>query len=183
MKHLITLTLICFITLASSVAYAESSHHQLERHLHGTATLQVAVDKQSLTLFFSSPLDNLLGFERKPRTQAEVKQVQHMINQFYKNNVFLPSKAAQCKLQNIKLESLVIKKKPQSVHKHDEAESGHAELDAEIVYQCNQVKNLRDLQVNLFKAFPNLHQLNVEIVSERGQLAATLTASKNQAFW
>lgn len=154
--------------------------------MHGLATLQVAVDKQTLTLFFSSPLDNILGFERKAHNQAEVGQVQNMIKQFYKTNLFFPTKAAQCKLQTVNLESVVIKKKPQpaSIRQHGhEEDAGHADLDAELVYRCNNVKSLRDLQINLFKAFPNLHQLNVEVVSERGQSATKLTPKNNQAFW
>jgi hypothetical protein len=180
----------CFI-FNLSFAHAETINQQLAPHLHGTATLQVAVDQQNLTLLFSGPLDNLLGFEHKARNQAEVAQVQNMIKQFYKTNLFLPSKAAQCKLQTVNLESVVIKKKvikkkppPESTTQHGhEEDAGHADLDAELFYQCNHIKNLRDLQVNLFKAFPNLHQLNLEIVSERGQSAAKLTPNNNQAFW
>ncbi|MFV1921701.1 MAG: ZrgA family zinc uptake protein [Methylotenera sp.] len=158
----------------------------LEAHVHGTATLQVAVDHSTLTIHFSSPLDNLLGFEHKPRNQEELKQVQHMIKQFYKPNLFLPTKDAQCKLQSVNLDSIVIKKKKQaaitSQHSHHD-ESGHADLDAELVYQCNRVKHLHDLQVNVFTVFPNLHKLSVEIVSDRGQTAAKITPSKTQVTW
>jgi len=169
------------------VAFAETSDAQsLAAHVHGSATLQIAVDSDTLTISFSSPLGNLLGFERKARNQAEVRQVQNMINQFYQNNAFVPSKAAHCKLQTIHLESLVIKKKPQAAstdQRTHEEEAGHADIDAALLYQCKKIKNLRDLQVNLFKAFPNLHQLNVEIVSERGQSAIKLTPNNSQANW
>lgn len=170
-----------------SVAFAETASVQsLEAHVHGTATLQVAVDAKTLTINFSSPLDNLLGFEHKPRNQAQVEQVQNMIKQFYKPNLFLPAKDAQCKLQSVNLDSLVIKNKKQatitSQHIHHD-ESGHADLDAELVYQCNRVKHLHDLQVNVITVFPNLHKLSVEIVSNRGQTAATITPSKTQVTW
>jgi hypothetical protein len=168
-------------------ARAETVNTQaLEAHVHGSATMQVAVDAKVLTINFSSPLDNLLGFEHKPRNQTEAKQVQNMINQFYKPTALLPSKAAQCKLKTVNLESLVIKKKNPAAnvteHTHSEGD-GHADLDAELVYHCHQISNLNDLQVNLFKSFPNLHQLNVEIVSERGQTAAKLTPTKNRVTW
>lgn len=187
MRYNIRLLVTGISLMLPGVVIAESpSTHALGVHVHGVATLQVAVDAKVLSLSFSSPLDNLLGFERKARNQAEVAQVQNMINAFYKTNLFVPSKAAQCKLKAVNLESLVIKKKPQAdstkQHTHEE-DAGHADLDAELVYQCNNVKSLRDLQVNLFKAFPNLHQLNVEIVSERGQSAVKLTPNNNQAFW
>ena len=37
-------------------------------HQHGVAQLEVAVDGNSLTVTLDTPLDNLLGFERGPRT-------------------------------------------------------------------------------------------------------------------
>jgi len=168
------------------VSCSFSSHtiaQALDAHVHGVATLQVAVDAKVLSLSFSSPLDNLLSFEHKPRNQAEVKQVQNMINAFYKTNLFVPSKAAQCKLQTVNLESVVIKKKPNAPKPQHEETAGHADLDAELVYTCNNVKDLRDLQVNLFKTFPNLHQLKVEIVSAHGQSATQLTPTNTQAVW
>ena len=179
-KKLLSMFALCISCTLPSHIFAK----ELEAHVHGIATLQVAVDAKVLSLSFSSPLDNLLGFEHKTRNQAEVAQVQNMINQFYKTNLFVPTKSAQCKLQTIDLESMVIKKQPQATYaKEHKEDAGHADLDAELVYQCNNVKSLRDLQVNLFKAFPNLHQLNVEIVSERGQSAVKLTPNNNQAFW
>lgn len=187
MKYNNCLLITTISLMLPGVVIAESPiSHSLGRHTHGLATLQVAVDAKVLSLSFSSPLDNLLGYERKARNQAEVILVQNMIKQFYKPNLFVPSKVAQCKLKTIKLDSLVIKKKPQAEstkqHRHEE-EAGHADLDAVLVYQCNNVKNLRDLQVNLFNIFPNLHQLNVEIVSQHGQSATKLTPNNNQAFW
>jgi len=168
----------------------------LEAHVHGKALLQVAVDQQTLTLYFSSPLDNLLGFEHKPRTKAQIDQVNKMIKQFYQDQLFSPSKAAQCTLKHVDLDSLVIKKKyaehHEDAHKHETHEhethqhaSGkdHADLDAEVIYHCKQAKRLTDLKVNVFKAFPNLHALDVEIVSNRGQSAQQLTPKNNRVIW
>jgi len=187
MKHLNYFLAVLILAISSTASSAESpSTHVLEAHVHGTATLKVAVDADTITMNFSSPLDNLLGFEHKPRNEAEVEQVQNMIKQFYKPNLFLPTKDAQCKLRSVDLDSLVIKKKKQAAtttqHSHHE-EAGHADLDAEMVYQCNRVKRLRDLQVNVFTVFPNLHKLSVEIVSDRGQTAATITPDKPQITW
>ena len=47
-------------------------------HQHGVAQLEVAADGNSLTVTLDTPLDNLLGFERGPRTDAERKAVQAM---------------------------------------------------------------------------------------------------------
>jgi hypothetical protein len=39
-------------------------------HSHGRLALEVAVDPQTITLTMEAPLDNFLGFERAPRTDA-----------------------------------------------------------------------------------------------------------------
>lgn len=181
MKLFTHLMIIIIISMITMRVFADE--HQLGAHVHGVATLQAAVDAKILTLNFSSPLDNLIGFEHKSRNQAEVAQVQNMINQFYKTSLFVPTKAAQCKMQSINLESLVIKKNPNAKKPQHEEPAGHADLDAELVYQCQQVKQLRDLQVNLFKTFPNLHELNAEVVSSQGQTAAKLTPTNSQIIW
>jgi hypothetical protein len=160
--------------------------HEPGAHVHGVASLQVAVDDKTLTMNFSSPLDNLIGFEHKAQNQAEVGKVQNMINQFYKKpSLFTPSKTAECQIKTIKLDSLVIKKKPEDIAKKPEQEEevGHADLDGEFIFTCNHPEKISDLQVNLFKIFPNLHQLNVEVVSAKGQSAAKLTPENNQITW
>jgi|TARA_B110000208_G_scaffold191153_1_gene257108 hypothetical protein len=175
----------CFLILMLMVSpmrvLAEPSRaNALSAHVHGVATLQVAVDSKILTINFSSPLDNLLGFESKAPNETKRKQVQQMINQFHKPHFFMPTPSAQCELSNVDLQSPVIKNNAGvSTHEH----IGHTDLDAELHYDCHHVKDLRDLQVNLFKAFPKLHQLNVEIVSDRGQSATQLTPDNDQAVW
>ena len=175
-------TLICMFGLMPTFALA----HEPGAHVHGVASLQVAVEDKTLTMNFSSPLDNLIGFEHKAHNQAEVAKVQSMINQFYKKpSLFIPTKTAECQIKTINLDSLVIKKKPEDAIKkpEHEEEAGHADLDGEFIFTCNRPENMRDLQVNLFKVFPNLHQLNVEVVSTRGQTAAKLTPENNQISW
>jgi Protein of unknown function (DUF2796) len=181
-KKLISSAIISIISLLPCLA----SSHELGAHVHGVATLQLAIDTKLMTLNFSSPLDNLIGFEHKAHNQVEVAKVQNMINQFYKMPpLFVPTKAAECKLKTINLDSLVIKKKPEDAAKktEHEEEAGHADLDGEFVFECNRPENIKDLQVNLFNTFPNLHQLNVEVVSNRGQTAAKLTPQNNQISW
>jgi Protein of unknown function (DUF2796) len=174
--------LICVFGLVPIFALA----HEPGAHVHGVASLQVAAEDKTLTMNFSSPLDNLIGFEHKAHNQAEVDKVQSMINQFYKKPAFfVPTKTAECQIKTIHLDSLVIKKTPADAAKkpEHEEEPSHADLDGEFIFTCNHPENMRDLQVNLFKIFPNLHQLNVEVVSAKGQTAAKLTPENNQISW
>ena len=83
--------------------------HELGAHVHGVATLQIAVDDKTMTLDFSSPLDNLLGFEHVPRDAKQRAAVKNMADSLNKaEQLFIPTAEAQCTLQSVKLDSLVL---------------------------------------------------------------------------
>lgn len=185
MKPFIRCSLISLLGLLPLAAQS----HEPGAHVHGLATLQIAVDEHTLTLDFSSPLDNLLGFEHMPRNEQEKAAVQSMINALNKANLlFVPTAAAQCVLKTVNLDSPVIAKKSQpsspeaKSHDHEEA-AGHADLDGEFVFNCGQSGKLHDMQVNLFQQFPHMHQVKVEIISAHGQTATTLTPEKHSFSW
>lgn len=155
--------------------------YSAEAHVHGAATLQIAVDGSSLSLNLSSPLDSLLGFEHLPRTDKQKTAVREMESKLRKaDRLFFPTAAAGCKLKSVNLESLVLE--GQQAH-HDEEGEEHADMDGEFVFQCAKPAELKGLDVKLFAAFPGLHQLKTEVATQRGQTAATLTPSNHQIKW
>jgi hypothetical protein len=162
--------------------------HELGPHVHGVAILQIAVDEKTMTLDFSSPLDNLIGFEHAPRNASQKVAVKNMADSLNQaDRLFIPTADAQCTLQSVKLDSPVLKPeaspdKPEKSSKHEE-ERVHADLDGEFTFACKQTGKLHDLEVKLFDAYPNLHQLKVEVVTLKKQAAATLTAEQSRASW
>jgi hypothetical protein len=152
--------------------------HELGAHVHGVATLQVAVDEKTMTLNFSSPLDNLLGFEHVARDAKQKSAVKNMANRLNQaEQLFIPSAEAQCTLQSVKLDSLVLSAK------QDKEESAHVDLDGEFIFACKQPGKLHDLEVKLFEPFPHLHQLKVEVATMKKQTAANLTPEQRRANW
>jgi hypothetical protein len=152
--------------------------HELGAHVHGVATLQVAVDEKTMTLNFSSPLDNLLGFEhvaRDAKQKAAVKIMADSLN--HADQLFIPTADAQCTLQSVKLDSLVLEPK------HHENENDHADLDGEFIFACKQIGKLYNLEVKLFDTFPHLRQLKAEVATLKKQSAATLTTTQRRASW
>jgi hypothetical protein len=166
--------------------------HELGAHVHGVATLQVAVDKKTMTLDFSGPLDNLIGFEHAPRNAKQKAAVKNMADNLNKaEQFFIPTADAQCTLQSVKLESLVLEPKTPPEKKSDKKEQsrqhqeerGHADIDGEFVFTCKQIGKLHDLEVKLFDAYPNLHQLKVEVATLKKQSSANLTADQRRVSW
>jgi hypothetical protein len=157
--------------------------HEPGAHVHGVASLEIALDGKLLTLEFSSPLDNLIGFEHLPQTDRQKALVRAMADKLNKaDKLFVPTPAASCTLQNTELSSPVL---PQALGSkpQPQEESGHADLDAEFVFSCQNPDKLHDIEARLFTPFPNLHQLNAAVVTAKGQSAARLTSDNRRVSW
>lgn len=172
-------------TLLAGAAQAAGAHQ------HGVAALEVVVDGNSLTVTLDSPLDNLLGFERGPRTDAERKAVQAMAQRLRNAGTLLvPAAAAQCQLQGVDLASDVIAPAllaatpAAAAAAPAAAGSGHADLDASFRFQCAQPQALKSLDVaGLFQAFPRFKQLDAALAAPGAQRGAKLRPKQALLAW
>lgn len=161
-------------------------------HQHGVATLEVVADGPMLTVTLDSPLDNLLGFERGPRTEAERKTVQAMAQRLRQAATLLvPAAAAQCRLQGVDLASdaiapALLAATPTAVAAALPAPAGggHADLEAVFRFQCAQPQALKSLAVGgLFQALPRLRQLDAALAAPGVQRGARLRPQQATLAW
>ena len=147
-------------------------------HVHGVATLQVAIDGGTMTLNLESPLDNLLGFEHAARSEHERAAVRAMRERLEQaESVFVPSPAARCQAISVKLEAPVLQPGKQP------ANGEHADLDGEFIFRCQNPRELHELEVTMFRSFPNLRRLDVQVAGPRGQSAARLSPQQQRVTW
>ena len=164
-------------------------------HQHGVAKLQVSVEGKMIEISLESPLDNLVGFERGPRNDKERQAVRAMALRFHNAaSLFVPTPEAACTPRETELSSAVIdpgllaagpspvpERKPAPA---PAAASGeHADLDATMRFQCDNVAALKGLDVRLFKTFSGLRRIDASVVSSRGQRGAKLTAGQSMLTW
>lgn len=165
-------------------------------HVHGQATLDVAVDGGDLSIHLDSPLESLLGFEHTPQNAKQLAAAKQMIAKLRAmQNLFLPTLAAGCTATNVALQSEALdpkllsgshKKSPaKPAHKgHDHGgHEDHADLAADYNFQCAKAAQLHGMDIRLFDAFPKLRQIDVQLVSPRGQSAVRLTPERKSLNW
>ena len=68
---------------------AEAEVRQVEAHVHGGATLAIAVDGNSVTAELETPLYNLLGFEHAPETAEQKDAVEKAEKQLSKPDTLI----------------------------------------------------------------------------------------------
>jgi hypothetical protein len=169
--------LYCWLAIYWLAATAAIAHGP-GPHVHGFATLTVAVDGNTLTLDLESPLDNLLGFEHLPRTENEKGAVRAMAQRLNRvDSLFAPTPAARCKAVSVKLESPVLQ--PEKAASSD----GHSDLDAEFIFHCERPEALHNMDVTLFDGFPKMRQIDVQVATSHGQAAAKLSQELRRIAW
>lgn len=158
-------------TLAGTAWAAGPGH----AHQHGIAKLDVAVDPRSVSLSLEMPLDSLVGFERAPRTPAERQKVDAAVARLKNvDPLFRLDAAAGCSLQQTELNAPVlgVGKPATPAAKGDD---GHGDMDADYVFACQDAGRLVAIEVGLFKAFPSLQKIDVQVATPKGQLKRQLT--------
>ena len=152
-----------------------------------------------MELRLQAPLDSLLGFETAPRTRRQRQAVKDLALRLHQPQwLFIPSAAARCSQRTVALASPVIE--PALLSNAPDippapaaatvapaprraAGGAHSDLDAVITFECLQPQALTGLQVKLFEAFPALLQIDVDIVTPRGQSGARLSPNRAGLTW
>lgn len=198
MKKTITIGILG-MSLLTSLAIAHGPHE------HGVARMNVIVDGANVEIALESPLANALSFEHSPTSDAQRAEVQAMAAKLRQaEEIFLLTKAAQCHPAGI---SLVSENLPPELlgeisqetymNKHDHTAKahetsvtethkepgGHGDLDASFTFKCAKPEVLKDIDVLLFKVWPALHELEVQLVTPLGQKGAELTSEKHKLVW
>jgi hypothetical protein len=150
-------------------------------HEHGALKLDLAIEGNKLTIAMEAPLDNLLGFERAPRTDAERKAAADVLARLRSPDkatpLFVMDPAAGCTLGKVEVQAPVLEPGAKPAAKDE-----HADLDASYEFTCAKPDELRTLDVGLFDAYKRTQRIDVQVAGPKGQAKVTLKrpASKVQ---
>ena len=147
------------LALAAGSARAEAPH------AHGVAKLDVALEGRRLTLDFAAPLEDIVGFERRPGNDKERAAVEAASTYFKSGRALAPSAAANCRLA----EAAVLLDVP---------EKGHYELSVRLAYDCKEPQQLREIDAALFDQYKRLKRIEVRAVTAKGQSSGRLVPGK-----
>ena len=150
-------------------AVAHGSEHE-----HGVAKLDIAVDAKQIVVQFESPLDNLVGFERAPRTDAERQRADEAVARLKDGDkLFQFDPAAGCKLMRTNLDSPPLGLGSNS----PPAKGDHADLFGSWEFSCADAAKAAYVDVGLF-AFKQLKRVQVQLALPKTQAKSELKRPK-----
>ena len=143
--------------VASAPAWADAPH------AHGVAKLDASIDARRLTLEFSAPLEDVLGFERRPASDKDRSALEAAAGYFKSGRAFVPAASANCRMAD-------------GVVEVEERGKGHFELVARLAYDCKEP--LGEVEAAVFAQYKRLKRIDVRAVTPKGQSSARLTPAK-----
>ncbi len=150
-------------------------------HVHGLVKLDIVVEGPSVVVEMQSPLDNFVGFEHAPKTDAEKKAAQAAVTQLRAaDQLFRIDPAANCKLGPVTLRSAAL-----GLGKTEAAAAGdpHADLDGTFAFNCTNAAAAKFVELGLFGAFNGLRQIDAQILAPQGQFKRTLKRPGTRLAW
>jgi len=146
----------------------------LGAHEHGSATLNIAVDGDSLFLEFDSPAVNIVGFEHAAKTSQQTTAIKQSIEKLQNfDEVLQLSDNAHCRLISVSADLV-------SERGVDSTTDGHTEFHAEYHLDCKNIDQLDYIDVKLLLLFPAIENLDVQAILSDRQTAAELNAKNHQ---
>lgn len=149
--------------------------HAGNAHVHGEARLDVAIDKDTITINLELPMDAAVGFERAPKNDKERATLAATEKAIANPALFVPTPAANCTAQAPKVTMPAFGARP--------GEEQHADIHASHVFRCATPTALKGIETGIFKHFKGLYRIEARRVGPTGQGAARLTPKSPVLNW
>lgn len=170
-----------------------AEHGSLGAHVHGVASLNIAIEGEALEIALDSPAMNLVGFEHTAASAEDKAKVQNAREQLQQGNALfgLPAEA-KCELKDVRMESALFEEGEAHAHgehmhgdehSHGDAEGhadhDHSDIEAEYSFTCANAGTMTSVDLSgFFKQFPATEKVNVQAIGANGQKGETLTAAQ-----
>ena len=178
-----------FAGIVTCIAFsaAGEEHRQLGAHVHGHGRLNIAIEDKTVSIELEAPGADIVGFEHEAGTRAQSAAIEKAKATLASGlSLFTPAAAAGC-TQNASKVS--IEAEHEHEHEHhaegakpdaddEAADHHHSEFHAEYAFECASPARLTSMTFDYFKAFPNAQELDISLISPKGQSSYEVNRDK-----
>ena len=167
----LVLALCCSTALTTALSPSATAHEDHEhdtlsqrKHVHGAVTVNIALEGPTLSVELEAPADNVVGFEKSPRTEAERKAIADA-NAWLASGrdiTWVPGNAG-CRLLSVDFVP-------------PKFGSGHADYRARIAYRCANPSALDWVELRALNRLRELEQVEVNLLTATVQRQTELPA-------
>ncbi len=181
----LTQSALVFASIIACAGFSASAqkHRQLGAHVHGHGRLSIAVEDNTVSIELEAPGADIAGFEHEASTPDQRAALEKPKAKLAAGlSLFTPSSAAGCTQKSAKV-SIEAEHGDEHGHhaegaKEEEEDHHHSEFHAEYAFECASPARLTSMTFDYFKAFPDAQELDVSLISPKGQASYEVTRDK-----
>jgi hypothetical protein len=171
----------------TSILALAAVFEQHRPHVHGSVTLNVAVDGTTLSIELDAPAINVVGFEHVPRTPDERAAVTRIATYLRGGRALIGvPPAADCRFVSTEYSEPKWETDDDSESEHhsrdadiiEHRDEQHADYEARFNFRCGHPAELAWFEPWLLKKLLNVTQAHVNIVTATGQRSETVTSGQ-----
>jgi hypothetical protein len=167
-------------------AAAQKRRH--DAHVHGAAEVSIAVEGPKATVEFRAPAESVMGFEHEAKSESDKKKRDAALKRLQTNKdqmiVFDPRWG--CKSSEVKT---VVAEEKGGRAKAETDKAGHSQKDQKKSGEHREVQGIFSVACDkplagsrvtfgVYKIFPDIHEINVQILSDSKQVGAMIKKDK-----
>jgi hypothetical protein len=159
----------CSMALDWAVAGTTKKRHQHGAHVHGTATVSIAVDGQTATIEFTAPTEGVVGFEHEAKSAADqAKQARALdLLRNRMDNLVVFDPTLGCRFS------------PTSVGVVQQ-DTEHAEVHGTFAVSCQKPLPGSKMRFGFTKTFPGIQTVTVQLVGTTQQAGASIKRDQGE---
>ena len=164
------------IGMSCTVARAAEKRHS-EAHVHGVAEINIAVEGSKADVEFRAPAESIMGFEHEAKSESDKKKRDAALRtlQTKMNQMVLFDPKLSCKFSEAKTAVVEEKEGKTAQEPKDQKKAGeHREVRATSSVTCDKPLAGSRVTFGVTKVFPEIHEINVQVLSDTKQSGATI---------
>lgn len=163
------------LLIAAPLALASLTASAIAAHVHGQAELDISIDQNIVEVELRSPQFNLAGFEHAPRKAPDQAVAVTVLHQLERPGPLLG--LGNCKLTSMDLDGTLLNVDVHAAATVDDDE--HPDITAIYQFECPSTPTSIDLS-KLFQQFNGIEKVQVELMSDNGDISGMLTDKASQ---
>ena len=174
-KPLTAFAAIATLTLVLA-ARAEDDHRELDAHVHGHGTLNIAIEDKRVAMELEVPGMDLVGFEHEAETKEQKAAIEQAKAKLANPlALFKLPASASCSVSQVKVAIEGGDEHDNGEEKHADAhhdggkQGGHMEFQVAYALDCARPDNLTSIVFDYFRTFAGANELTVNVVTAKAQ--------------
>ena len=175
---------LAVLAVLLSVPALAQEHRELGPHVHGAGTLKIAIEGNKISMDFSAPANDIIGFEHQPSTPEQRQTLTSASESLAQPlKLFVVPAAAGCSVGSANVVFNAADAKAEGVSTPpkgtEEAKHQHADFDVDYVVNCTAADKIGSISFAYFQQFAGARKLTVTVVSDSGQSEFDVTRANS----